>query len=181
MLAQMRHEHEHGLLENLKAGAGWVTPPPPPPPQHEGLLEKIGLGHESAPPPLAPKPAGILGHHHDADEPPTERLADKIGALGHGVVSHGRAPPPKEEHGLAHKLSGVFHPEEKKDEGGVSGLVRKISGALRGEEKKEEGVYLLDTMIYFHPSSSYVLVLPSRCSGQRYEAALGLDLYACLF
>jgi hypothetical protein len=116
--------------------AGWVTPPPPPP--HEGLLEKIGLAHPP-PPPLAPKPAGILGHHHhDLTPPPTERLADKISALG---ISH--KEPPKEEHGLAHKLSGAFQKEEKKDEGGVSGLVKKISGALRGEEKKEERVYMI--------------------------------------
>lgn len=136
MLEQMRREHEQPPHphESLLERAGWVTPPPPPP--HPGLLEKMGLAQ--APPPLAPKPAGILHRHHDGAPPPTERLTDKISALGAGLGrAHGDSESRKDEHGLVHKLSGVLHQEEKNDEGSVTRLVRKISGALRGEEKKD--------------------------------------------
>ncbi|KAF7363832.1 hypothetical protein MSAN_01041200 [Mycena sanguinolenta] len=137
MFAKIRHDHqqphESGPLENLKAG--WVTPPPPK--HEEGLLEKIGL----AAPSQAPEHVGFLGHHqHDVPPPPTERLVDRVEALGHGVLAGREHPPKPKEHGLVHKLSGVFNSEEKTDEGGISGLVRKINGDHRTEEKKE-GVF----------------------------------------
>jgi hypothetical protein len=121
------HEPEHAH-ESLLQKAGWVTPPPPPP-LHEGLLQKIGLA--SSPPPLAPKPEGIFGHHHHEDAAKEEHgLAHKLSGLG---LTH---EPPKEEHGLGHTLSGMLgHKEEEKP-----GFVRKISDAIVGE-KKEEGAF----------------------------------------
>ncbi|KAJ6502106.1 hypothetical protein C8R45DRAFT_975412 [Mycena sanguinolenta] len=127
-------QHEN-LFEKLGVEHRHSPSAPPPPPKHdEGLLEKIGL---AAPPSQVVEPAGILGQHrHDVPLPPTERLMDRVDALGHGVLA-GRAHPPKEEHGVVHKLSGVFNSEEGV---GMSGLVRKINGDHRPEEKKE-GVF----------------------------------------
>ncbi|KAJ6490614.1 hypothetical protein C8R47DRAFT_1071011 [Mycena vitilis] len=73
-----------------------------PPHPHESLLQKAGWASPTPPP-----------HDGLLDKMGLGRLTGRISALG----AHGE--PPKEDHGLKQKLSGVFHQEEKKEEARV--------------------------------------------------------------